>query len=345
MITIGIDPVAFLNIRWYGIMIALVILVIVLWMLWQVRRGAKLSNDTILMAALVGVPSGIVLSRLLHVIDLWDYYSQNPGQIIGGGGLTAYGAILGAALGIWIYSRFSDFKFGYFVDLVAPAIILAQAVGRVGCTINGCCYGTPTSLPWGITYTHPDSFAPLGIAVHPTTVYELIYNLLVFAVLVKLRGRFKPEGSLFLIYLSLYSLWRVGTDFLRSGTPFLFGLHQAQIIAIIVLLITIPLLALRTRWVSVEEEHTSLAFTKLQLRETTISLEQSQSPVHSPLTTPRIHGWPRWKRVNRSHARASPTPSGIPTLLAQMASSLRKLREPRLMKQLIRHSLCTRGPR
>jgi phosphatidylglycerol:prolipoprotein diacylglycerol transferase len=76
--------------------------------------------------------------------------------------------------------------------------------------------------------------------------------LLVFAVLVKLRGRFKPEGSLFLIYLSLYALWRVGTDFLRPGTPFLFGLHQAQIIAIIVLLITIPLLAYRTRWVKVE---------------------------------------------------------------------------------------------
>ncbi len=66
MITIGIDPVAFLNIRWYGIMIALAILVIALWLLWQVRRGAKLSNDTILMAALVGIPSGIVLSRLLH---------------------------------------------------------------------------------------------------------------------------------------------------------------------------------------------------------------------------------------------------------------------------------------
>lgn len=269
MITIGIDPIAFLNIRWYGIMIALVILVIVLWMLWQVRRGAKLSNDTILMAALGGIPSGIVLSKLLHVIDnivvaklrpelvltgeVIDYI-QHPGLIFSAGGLTAYGAILGATLGIWIYSRFSDFKFGYFSDIVAPVIILAQAVGRVGCTINGCCYGTQTSLPWGITYTHPNSLAPLGVAIHPTQPYEIIYNLLVFAVLVILRGRFKPEGSLFLIYLSLYSLWRVGMDFLRPGTPFLFGLHQAQIIAIVVLLITVPLLASRTRWVSVEAE-------------------------------------------------------------------------------------------
>jgi phosphatidylglycerol:prolipoprotein diacylglycerol transferase len=253
MIEIGIDPIAFLNIRWYGIFIALAIIWIILWLVWRVRRGANLSYETVFTAAVVGIPSGIVLARLLHVIDLWDYYSQNPGQIIGGGGLTAYGAVLGAALGIWIYSRFSKLNFGYFADLVAPAVILAQAVGRVGCTINGCCYGTLTSLPWGIIYTHPDSLAPRMVATHPTTVYELIYNLIVFGILLKLRGRFKPDGSLFLIYLSLYSLWRLATDFLRVGTPFLFGLHQAQVIAIIVLAIAVPLLVYKTRWVKTED--------------------------------------------------------------------------------------------
>jgi phosphatidylglycerol:prolipoprotein diacylglycerol transferase len=85
--------------------------------------------------------------------------------------------------------------------------------------------------------------------VHPTQVYELIFGLVAFAILVKLRGRFRPDGSLFLIYLSLYSAWRIGIDFLRVGTPFLFGLHQAQVIAIIVLAITIPVLVLKTRWV------------------------------------------------------------------------------------------------
>jgi len=253
LITINIDPVAFLNVRWYGIFIALAIIVIILWLVWQVRRGANLSYETIFTAALVGIPSGIVISRLLHVIDLWDHYSQNPGQIIGEGGLTAYGAVLGAALGIWIYSKFSKLQFGYFADLVAPAVIVAQAVvGRVGCTINGCCYGVKTSLPWGIVYTHPDSLGPLGVAVHPTQVYELIFGLIVFGMLLKLRGRFKPDGSLFLIYLSLYSVWRIGIDFLREGTPFLFSLHQAQVIAIIVLVITVPLLALGTRRIKKE---------------------------------------------------------------------------------------------
>jgi len=275
MIEISINPIAFLNVRWYGIMIALAIVVIVLWMLREVKRGANLSYDTVFMAALVGIPSGIIISKLLHVIDnivvarlhpelvltgqVVDYI-QHPGQILSGGGLTIYGAVLGATLAIWLYSRVSKFQFGYFTDLIAPAVILAQAIGRVGCFINGCCYGVATHLPWGVIYTHPDSFAyndslalAPGMGLHPTQIYEIIYNLIVFGVLLKLRGRLKPEGSLFLIYLSLYSLWRFGIGFLREGTPFLFGLHMAQFIGIIVLVVTITLLALRTRRVRVEE--------------------------------------------------------------------------------------------
>ena len=252
MITISIDPVAFLNIRWYGIFVALAIIVIILWLVWQVRRGANLSYETIFTAALVGIPSGIVVSRLLHVVDKWDYYSQNLGEIVGASGLTIYGAVLGAALAIWVYSRFSKFQFGYLADLIMPGLILAQVVGRIGCTINGCCYGLPTSLPWGIVYTHPDSLAHLGVAVHPTQVYEIIYLLMIFGFVLMLRRRLRPDSSLFLVYLGLYSAWRIGIDFLREGTPFLFSLHQAQVIGIIVLAITIPLLALRTRWIKKE---------------------------------------------------------------------------------------------
>jgi len=254
LISININPMAFFNVRWYGIFVALGIALIVLWVARQVKRGAKISYDTVFTAAIVGIPSGVVVSRLLHVIDQWEYYSQHLRQIIGGSGLTIWGAVLGAALGIWVLSRFSKFRFGYLADLVVPGLILAQMVGRVGCTINGCCYGTTTSLPWGIVYTHPDSLGPIGTAVHPTTVYEIIYLAIIFAVLLKLKDRLKPDGSLFLVYLGLYSVWRLGIDFLRDGTPFLFSLHQAQVISIIVLIIVTPLLALRTRWVKVGEE-------------------------------------------------------------------------------------------
>jgi len=258
VIEIGINPVAFsigaAEVRWYGIFVALAVLTIVLWMIRQHRKGAKLSPDGMLNAGLVAIPSGVIVSRLLHVADRWDYYGQYPGQILGASGLTIYGAIIGATLGIWICSKFSKFNFGYFADVMAPSIILAQAIGRVGCTINGCCYGieAPAGLPWSVIYTHPASFGPIGVAVHPTQVYEIIYCLIVFGVLLALRGRLKPDGSLFMVYLGLYSAWRVGIGFLREGMPLLFNLHQAQLLGIIVLLVVVALLAYRTRWVKAE---------------------------------------------------------------------------------------------
>lgn len=251
MITLNINPVAFsigpLSVRWYGIMIALAVIVLVLWMVRETKRAVGISYEPVLNGALVAIPSGIIISKLLHVIDAWGYYSQNPGLIFSAAGLTIYGAILGATLGVWIYTRVNKYPFGHVADLLAPGIILSQAIGRVGCTLNGCCYGNPTDLPWGITYTNPESYAPLGIAVHPTQIYEIIFNLILFGILLKLRGRFKPDGSLFAIYIGSYSLWRLGIGFLRQGTPFLFGLEQAQVLGIIVLAITVPLLIYRRR--------------------------------------------------------------------------------------------------
>jgi phosphatidylglycerol---prolipoprotein diacylglyceryl transferase len=257
MISIGVSPEAFvigpLSIRWYGLAITIGIAVIVLWALREVRREANFSTDWVINAALVGVPSGVIFSRLLHVVDNWNYYSQSPGEIIGASGLTIWGAVLGAAIGIWAYSRVSRFQFGNLADTITPAIVLAQAIGRVGCTLNGCCYGELTSLPWGIVYTNPNSlgyFDSLGLAagvgLQPTQVYEIIYNLAVFAALVKLRGKF-TSGSLFAIYLSLYALWRIAIGFLRTEAAFLFGLNQAQVIGVLVLLVTLPWLVLKAR--------------------------------------------------------------------------------------------------
>ena len=249
MIEIGIDPVAIaigsVEIRWYGIMIGLGVLVLVLWAIWQVKKDEFLPLETVITLAIVGIPSGIIFSRLLHVIDRWEFYSHYPGQIIGGEGLTIYGAILGAVLGTWIYSKFRPFNYGYGADLVAPGIILAQAIGRIGCTINGCCYGTATSLPWAIGYTHPNSVGFGASGVHPTQVYEIIFLLILFGIIMLLKGRLKPDGSLFLVYLGGYSLWRFGIDFIREGTSFLFGLHQAQVIGIIVIIVAVIILVRR----------------------------------------------------------------------------------------------------
>jgi phosphatidylglycerol:prolipoprotein diacylglycerol transferase len=214
---------------------------------------------------LVGLPSAVIFARLLYLIDntvvaivhpdLADSgqvinFLQHPGLIIGGEGLTIWGAVLGVSLSIWIYCKLAKIKIGRFFDLMAPGIIMAQAIGRLGCLFNGCCYGTPTSLPWGLVYTDPQSFGfTWGIPAQPTVAYEIIFCLIIFFVLLRLQNRLQSDGSLFVLYLSIYAVWRFGIDFLRSGNPFLFSLHQAQVISIIVLLITISWMLKNTRWV------------------------------------------------------------------------------------------------
>lgn len=273
MIEFPFNPVAFqigpFSLRYYGLFLALSVVWLIGWMWWQVRKkGAKLSLDTVLTLALVGIPSGVIFARLIHVVDnivvakthpelvlsgaVIDY-SQDWASVIGGSGLTAWGAVLGASLGIWTYCKFSKIKIGYVFDLLAPGVIMAQAIGRFGCLFNGCCYGVETSVPWGLVYTHPDTLAPLGITTHATVAYEIFFNLAVFGILMKLRGKLQPTGSLFVLYLAFYAAWRVGIDFLRSGTPFFLGLHQAQFIGMVILLIAVPWMAIKTRWTKSEE--------------------------------------------------------------------------------------------
>jgi phosphatidylglycerol---prolipoprotein diacylglyceryl transferase len=251
MIEISWSSVAFyigdIGVTWYGILMLLAITVLVTWVYLQSRHNPIISTDRIWMAFLVGIVPGIIFARLVHVIDQWGHYSMYPDQIIGGRGLAVWGAVIGASLGIWLYFRIIKAPAGAFFDIMAPGIVLAQIIGRVGCTANGCCYGTPTDLSWGIFYTHPDSvgFATLGTPVHPAQVYEMIFLAIVFGVLLLSRRRLKPDGSLYLLYLSLYSVWRIGIGFLRDNGETLVGLQQAQIIAFVVLAVALPLLVWR----------------------------------------------------------------------------------------------------
>jgi phosphatidylglycerol---prolipoprotein diacylglyceryl transferase len=259
---INIDPVIVklgpLTLSWYGLMVALGVIAVVAWVAFQVRKTHLLSTDTIATAALVGIPSGIIFSKILHVIDQASYYYHNPGKIFSGEGLTIWGAVLGATIGIWLYNRINHkFRFGQFGDIIAPGIILAQAIGRVGCTLNGCCYGLESGSACAVVYTQPGSYAPLGIPVLPTQIFEIGYDLAVFAVLLIVKGRLKAEGSLFLLYFALYGAWRFGIEFIREGTPFVLGMHQAAFIGLLVMLITIPLLIYRERSAGRQKELSS----------------------------------------------------------------------------------------
>jgi phosphatidylglycerol:prolipoprotein diacylglycerol transferase len=252
MITININPVAFslgaFEVRWYGIMVALAVVAVIVIALREAKR-VGLAEEHIYSVGLWAIIGGIIVSRLLHVIDKWNYYMANPAQIIGFEGLTVYGAVLGALLAVLIYCWVKKISFWLIGDVIAPGAILGQAIGRIGCFMNGCCYGLPTSLPWGVVYTNPGSYCPLGEPFQPTQIYHLIWNLIGFGILWSLRRRLKPQGSLFLFYLALYAAGDLSIRFVRVGEPFrsgmFFNMQQAQLIGIVILVVTVPWLIIR----------------------------------------------------------------------------------------------------
>ena len=242
MLHIGIDPIALtigsFSIRWYGVMVVIAIAFLIIWSAHFTRK-AGYSSDFVYGAALWALPFGIIGAKVVHVVDSLSYYVTRPSEMLNPAGLAIFGAILGGVLGLYIYCRVKRTPFAPLADVIAPGIILAQAIGRIGCTINGCCYGVSSSLPWAVTWTHPNSYAPLGIAVHPTQIYELLWDLVVFVILWwLLRGRLKQPGSLFAAYLALYSLGSFLIRFLRGDVSNFAGMfNEGQIISLIVFVV------------------------------------------------------------------------------------------------------------
>ncbi len=253
MIRIGLDSdiaaVGPFVLSWHGLLTFVAVVVgIYLALRWGRARG--LPEDCVYGVALWGVLGGIIGARLFTLIDTFDYYAQHPMElfVIWRGGLAVYGAILGGVAGGAIYARLKGYPVARLADLAAPALLVAQAIGRLGCLINGDAYGAPTDFPFALVYTNPSSFAPLDVPTHATPAYEMVWDLLVLAVLLRLRDRLRPDGALFAAYLAMYSFGRFFISFLRGGNaPVLVGLNAAQIIALALLLATIPYLAFRAR--------------------------------------------------------------------------------------------------
>lgn len=251
MISIGIPPILFslgpFSISWHGLLMVVGIGIGV-WLPARLAAKEGLSADRLYNMAPWAILGGILGTRLVHVLDYWDYYSSNPGAILAfwQGGMALWGAILGGTLAGLVYSQVKGFAVARYADLIALALLLGQATGRIGDIINGEHISTATSLPWGVVYTHPDSPGSGLAPQHPAVAYELLMDLLIFGVLWKLRGRIKPDGTLFLLYLVSYSIGRFFLSFLRlDSNTVLLGLNQPQWLSFIVVAVALPMLLLR----------------------------------------------------------------------------------------------------
>ncbi len=241
-----------LTIRWYGLLIATAVLIgVTLSQNLAKRRNVnpELLSDLSIWLVIGAIPT----ARLYYVLFQWSDYAQHPERIIAiwQGGIAIHGAIIGGIVAALIFAKLKRVSFWQLADLVAPSLILGQAIGRWGNFFNSEAFGRPTNLPWKLyippvinlangekRFPRPPEFADVSY-FHPTFLYESLWDFMVFALLITLffRGLAgKPRlklGTLSMVYLVAYSLGRLWIEGLRTDSLMLGPLRIAQVVSLI----------------------------------------------------------------------------------------------------------------
>ena len=207
-------------IRWYGIMMALAFVA----GLWTATRRARLVNvsgDSVADVTLWLMVGSIIGARFVYVTTYWkqEFANQPLSEIfmIQHGGLVYYGGLIGATVAGVGYLAWKKLPVWKVADIIAPSIALGSVFGRVGCLLNGCCYGRPCDLPWAIHF--PADHETHGVGVHPTEVYDGLLNLILYLSLAWLFRRRKFDGQIFALYLVGYAICRFIVEFFRGDYP------------------------------------------------------------------------------------------------------------------------------
>ena len=242
-IKIGIDPTILdeggIEITWHGVFTAVAVVMGVVVATWFARR-AGYNEDTIYNVALCLVIGGIIGARGLYVIENWSLFENDLGDIfaVNTGGISIYGALIGGTIGAWLYAiirRVPNIAKG--ADIASIGGILGMAVGRIGDIINGEHFAKTSDLPWAVVYTHENSPSLLrfggNYAQHPAVGYELLGDLVIFALLIFIYLRVSRSGVTFFSWVFLYGLLRFWVSFLRLDDEVLgTGLRTAQLIGL-----------------------------------------------------------------------------------------------------------------
>jgi len=259
-----VHPIGFnfgpLTIRWYGVMVALAFL----FGLWTASRRAPrdhIAAERIVDAGVWILVGAIVGARFLYVVSYWNTLFETPlwpGApwteifMVQRGGLVFYGGLIGASLTCILYSRATKLPLWKLADILAPSIALGYVFGRIGCFLNGCCYGRVCELPWAVRYPNQSDIwrrhFESGMAtadsrsapLHPTQLYDSLLNLALYAGLAWLFRRKKFDGQVFAVYLLCYAVTRSIVEMFRgdyAAAQIRGGLTPAHLISVAIFLV------------------------------------------------------------------------------------------------------------
>lgn len=218
-----------IHIRSYGLMLAIAFLVGTVISLREARR-MHIDEDKLVTVILIALVGGVLGARAMYVVEHIQQFQREWTSVLAlwQGGLTLYGGVVAGSAAALLSARRMGLPMWGVADALTPALALGMMFGRVGCFLNGCCYGRPTSLPWGVTFP-ADSFAGLEFGnapVHPSQLYFALAGLVLFGVVWMLRTRIATPGVLFWSFIVMFGLSRIPLDFTRAYEP---STHLVQI--------------------------------------------------------------------------------------------------------------------
>lgn len=239
---LAINPVAFsigsLEVRWYGILIVTgLVLAYLIVQKEMLKRG--MHPDFLTDLLIWAVPLSILSARLYYVLFSWEYYVQYPEKIIRiwEGGIAIHGALIGAFLTTYVYTKIRGVSFWKVADIAVPGILLGQIIGRWGNFINQEAHGVAVSEQFLQNTIIPDwimnQMTIDGVTYHPTFLYESLWNVVGLIIVLVIRRFALKRGEVFLFYLTWYSIGRYFIEGMRTDSLYGGALRAAQVVSIV----------------------------------------------------------------------------------------------------------------